>query len=291
MKIDFIERDDQGGIDWYYRAAELAARHHLMLDFHGATKPTGMDRTWPNVLGYEAVAGMEQSKAGARDNPDHQLTLPFTRMLAGAMDYTPGGFRNVTRDEFEARSNAPVVMGTRAHQLAMYVVYQAPFQMVSDHPGAYRISRRSSSSRQRRLRGTKRARYGGFPGEFVTLARRKGNEWFVGSMTNWNARELDLPLSFLGAGKYRAEIYADAADGNQTHQYFDHQTDGGSIHALEDGVGSGRRLRGETRTGTVKAPGRWRRRFILLPLPGLLRSAATLALRPDGSQVGQRHHR
>ena len=84
LKIDFIERDDQGGIDWYYRVAELAARHHLMLDFHGATKPTGMERTWPNVLGYEAVAGMEQSKAGSRDNPDHHVTLPFTRMLAGS---------------------------------------------------------------------------------------------------------------------------------------------------------------------------------------------------------------
>lgn len=215
VKIDFIERDDQGGIDWYYRAAELAARHHLMLDFHGATKPTGMDRTWPNVLGYEAVAGMEQSKAGARDNPDHQLTLPFTRMLAGAMDYTPGGFRNVTRDEFEARSNAPVVMGTRAHQLAMYVVYQAPFQMVSDHPGAYKDQPAFEFIKAAPATWDETRALGGFPGEFVTLARRKGNEWFVGSMTNWNARELDLPLSFLGAGKYRAEIYADATDADR----------------------------------------------------------------------------
>jgi alpha-glucosidase len=91
VKIDFVERDDQGGIDFYYRAAETAAQHHLMVDFHGSTKPTGLDRTWPNVLGYEGVAGMEQSKAGSRDNPDHQVTLPFTRMLAGRMDYTPGG--------------------------------------------------------------------------------------------------------------------------------------------------------------------------------------------------------
>src|SRR5439155_15624818 len=137
LKIDFIERDDQDGIDWYYRVAELAARHHLMVDFHGATKPTGMERTYPNVLGYEAVAGMEQSKAGARDNPDHHVTLPFTRMLAGPMDYTPGAFDNATRDGFIARMNHPMVMGTRAHQLAMYVVYQAAFQMVSDWPGAY----------------------------------------------------------------------------------------------------------------------------------------------------------
>jgi alpha-glucosidase len=215
VKIDFIERDDQGGIDWYYSAAELAAQHHLMLDFHGATKPTGMDRTWPNVLGYEAVAGMEQSKAGARDNPDHQVTLPFTRMLAGAMDYTPGGFRNVTKADFEARGNAPVVMGTRAHQLAMYVVYQAAFQMVSDHPGAYKDQPAFEFIKAAPATWDETRVLAGLPGEFITMARRKGNEWFVGSMTNWTARELDLPLAFLGAGKYRAEIYADAPDADR----------------------------------------------------------------------------
>ena len=215
VKIDFVERDDQGGIDWYYRAAELAARHHLMLDFHGATKPTGIDRTWPNVLGYEAVAGMEQSKAGARDNPDHQLTLPFTRMLAGAMDYTPGGFRNVTRDDFAARSGAPVVMGTRAHQLAMYVVFLAPLQMVSDHPGAYKDQPAFEFIKAAPATWDETRALGGFPGEYVTVARRKGNSWFVGSMTNWNPRQLDLDLSFLGPGKYRAEIYADSPDADR----------------------------------------------------------------------------
>ena len=117
LKIDFVERDDQEGMDWYYRVAELAAKHHLMLDFHGSTKPTGIERTWPNILGYEGVLGMEQSKAGSRDNPDHHVMLPFTRMLGGLMDYTPGGFNNVTKAEFEARSQAPMVMGTRAHHL------------------------------------------------------------------------------------------------------------------------------------------------------------------------------
>jgi alpha-glucosidase len=101
VKTDFIERNDQRGINFYYRAAETAARHHLMVDFHGSTTPTGLERQWPNVLGYEAVCGMEQSKAGSRDNPDHRVMLPFTRMLAGPMDYTPGGFRNVTREAFE----------------------------------------------------------------------------------------------------------------------------------------------------------------------------------------------
>ena len=212
LKIDFIERDDQGGIDWYYRVAELAARHHLMLDFHGATKPTGMERTWPNVLGYEAVAGMEQSKAGSRDNPDHHVTLPFTRMLAGPMDYTPGGFNNVTKAEFEARSQAPMVMGTRAHQLAMYVVYEAPLQMVSDRPAAYKDQPSFEFIKAAPATWDESKVLNGLPGEYITMARRRGDEWFLGSMTNWTPRDLDLPLGFLGTGRYRAEIYADADD-------------------------------------------------------------------------------
>jgi alpha-glucosidase len=215
LKIDFVERDDQRGIDFYYRAAQYAAEHHLMLDFHGATKPTGLERTYPNVLGYEAVLGMEQSKAGMRDNPDHRVTIPFTRMLAGPMDYTPGGFENVTEADFTARHVRPVVMGTRAQQLAMYVVYQAPFQMVSDTPKAYEdqpsfgfIQHAPASWDETRV-------LDGEPAEYITMARRKGDEWFLGSMTNWNAREIEVPLTFLGTGKYAAEIYADADDARQ----------------------------------------------------------------------------
>jgi alpha-glucosidase len=215
VKIDFVERDDQEGIDWYYRTAELAAKHHLMLDFHGATKPTGMERTWPNVLGYEAVGGMEQSKAGSRDNPEHQVTLPFTRMLAGPMDYTPGGFDNVTKEEFVSRMQAPMVMGTRAHQLAMYVVYEAPFQMVSDHPGAYKNQPAFEFIKEVPATWDETRLLSGLPGRHVTIARRHGSEWFVGSMTNWEPRSFDVPLSFLGNGRYQAEIYADAADADR----------------------------------------------------------------------------
>lgn len=215
LKIDFIERDDQGGIDWYYRVAELAAQHHLMLDFHGATKPTGMERTWPNVLGYEAVAGMEQSKAGSRDNPDHHVTLPFTRMLAGPMDYTPGGFDNVTKADFEARMQAPMVMGTRAHQLAMYAVYEAPIQMVSDHPSAYNDQPSFEFIKAVPATWDETRVLNGMPGEYITIARRNGEQWFIGSMTNWSPRTLDLPLTFLGNGRFRAEIYADAEDADR----------------------------------------------------------------------------
>jgi len=212
VKIDFIERDDQRGIDWYYRTAELAARHHLMVDFHGATKPSGLERTWPNVLGYEAVAGMEQSKAGARDNPEHRTTLPFTRMLAGPMDYTPGGFRNVTRNAFDPRMTLPTVMGTRAQQLAMYVVYQAAFQMVSDCPQAYEGQPEFKFIRDVPATWDESRVLNGLPGQNITVARRRGGDWFLGAMNNWEARDLEVPLHFLGSGRYTAEIYADAKD-------------------------------------------------------------------------------
>ena len=215
LKIDFVERDDQRGIAFYYRAAKLAAAHHLMLDFHGATKPTGLSRTYPNVLGYEAVLGMEQSKAGARDSPPHRVMLPFTRMLAGRMDYTPGGFDNVTEDNFVNRSLHPMVMGTRAAQLAMYVVYEAPFQMVSDSPKAYEDQPAFEFIKHAPTTWDETKVLNGDPGQFITVARRKGGEWFLGSMTDWNSRELDLPLSFLGPGRYTAEVYADAPDADQ----------------------------------------------------------------------------
>jgi alpha-glucosidase len=212
LKIDFIERDDQGGIDFYYHAAEVAAQNHLMLDFHGATKPSGIERTYPNILGYEGVLGMEQSKAGARDNPENRTTIPFTRMLTGPMDYTPGGFRSVTREEFISRGEMPLVVGTRAHHLAMYAVYQAAVQMVSDWPKEYENDPSFDFIKAAPATWDETWVVNGRPGEFVTIARRRGKEWFLGSMTNWNSRELDLSLSFLGPGSYVAEIYSDAAD-------------------------------------------------------------------------------
>ena len=215
IKTDFISRDDQSAMRFYYRLAEKAAEHHLMVDFHGATKPSGMDRTWPNVMGYEAVTGMEQSKGGARANPDHDVTLPFTRMLAGRIDYTPGGFNNVTRAEFEPRSVKPMVMGTRAHQLAMYAIYEAPFQMVSDYPGAYKDQPAFEFIRDVPASWDETRVLNGEPGQYITIARRKGDAWYLGSMAGWTPRQLDIPLSFLGKGKYRAEIYADAEDADK----------------------------------------------------------------------------
>ncbi|MDR8392429.1 glycoside hydrolase family 97 protein [Aliifodinibius sp. S!AR15-10] len=215
IKIDFVERDDQEGIEFYYKTAEAAAKHHLMLDYHGSTKPTGIQRTWPNVLGYEAVVGMEQSKAGRRDNPGSHVMLPFTRMLTGLMDYTPGGFDNVTREQFKPRMQNPMVMGTRAHHLAMYVVYESPFQMVSDHPSAYRGEPSFEFIKNVPATWDETKVLDGEPGEYITIARRNEDQWFVGGMTNEDPRATSVPLSFLDEGRYAATIYRDAADSGE----------------------------------------------------------------------------
>ena len=212
LKIDFIERDDQDGIGFYYQAAEKAAAHHLMVDFHGSTKPSGMSRTYPNIMGYEGVVGMEVSLGGLRDNPDNSLMLPFTRMLGGFMDYTPGGFNNVTKDEFVPKRHQPMVMGTRAHHLAMYVVFESPIQMVSDQPNAYKNEPSFQFIKDVPATWDEVRVLNGMPGEYVTIVRRSGDEWYLGSMTNWTPRELNLTLDFLPDGPYLAEIYMDAPD-------------------------------------------------------------------------------
>jgi alpha-glucosidase len=212
VKIDFINRDDQDGIKFYYDVAREAAEHHLMVDFHGASKPWGIERTYPNVLSYEAVLGAENSKVARRDSPVDRTVFPFTRMVAGPLDYTPGGFNNVTEDEFIGRDVSPMIMGTRAQQLALYVVFQTPFQMVSDSPQAYLDQPAFQFIRDVPAVWDEMRVLNGEPGEYVTIARSHGKEWYLGSITNWTPRELRVPLNFLGAGRYTAEIYRDASD-------------------------------------------------------------------------------
>jgi alpha-glucosidase len=212
VKIDFINRDDQDGIRFYYDVAQEAAKHHLMVDFHGASKPWGIERTYPNVLSYEAVLGAENNKVGRRDSPVDRAVFPFTRMLAGPLDYTPGGFNNVTENDFVGRDKNPMVMGTRAQQLALYVVFQTPFQMVSDSPQAYADQPAFQFIHDVPTQWESMQVLNGEPGEFVTIARRHSDAWYLGSITNWTPRELRVPLNFLGRGRYMAEIYQDAAD-------------------------------------------------------------------------------
>jgi len=220
VKIDFILRNDQEGIQWYYDVAKLAAEHHLMVDFHGATQPWGIQRTYPNVLDYEAVLGLENNKAGRRDGPINRTTFPFTRMLSGPMDYTPGGFENVTREDFVARDKNPMVMGTRAQQLALYVVFDEPLAMVSDVPSAYANQPDFRFIKDVPTTWDAIRVLNGEPGEFVTIARRHGDEWYLGSLTNWTSRDLRISLQFLGKGRYKAELYEDAADAGQNPKHI-----------------------------------------------------------------------
>jgi alpha-glucosidase len=212
VKIDFMNRDDQWMVGFYHRVVELAAAHHLMIDFHGAYKPDGLRRTYPNLITREGVMGKEYLKMSARTGPEHNATLPFTRMLAGPMDYTPGAFGNSNRENFVQRNFMPMSLGTRAQELALYVVFESPLEMVSDYPEHYAGQKEFDFIKQVPSTWDEVHAIGGDPMKWISLARRSGSDWYVGSLTNWDERDVDIPLSFLGNGQYVAEIYADAPD-------------------------------------------------------------------------------
>ncbi len=222
VKIDFMNRDDQQMVNWYRRVVAAAAQHHLMIDFHGAYKPDGLRRTYPNLITREGVMGKEYLKWSARTSPLHNTTLPFTRMLAGPLDYTPGAFGNSNRENFIPRNVMPMGLGTRAHELALYVVLESPLQMVSDYPEHYAGQHDFEFIKQVPTTWDEIRVLDGTPREFISLARRSGKDWYIGSITNWDPRDVKVPLKFLGEGKYIAEIYADASDAGKeaTHTTF-----------------------------------------------------------------------
>jgi alpha-glucosidase len=223
VKVDFMARDDQQIVNFYHRLVKLAAKHHLIVDFHGAYKPTGFRRTWPNLITREGVLGNEYNKWSDRITPTHNVTLPFTRMLCGPMDYTPGGFRNKNVDDFRVVGGdapGPFVMTTRAQQLAMFVVYESPLQVACDGPYNYRTNPAGLEFLKAVPTSWDDSKVlDGFPGDFILMARLSGKEWFVGGMTNETARSVTFPLAFLGSGNYIAKIYSDA---EETAEYPDH---------------------------------------------------------------------
>ena len=216
IKVDFMQREDQWMVNFYERTAREAAKRKLMVNFHGSYKPTGLHRTYPNVINYEGVKGLENSKWGNEASPDNAVTFPFMRMMAGPVDYTPGAMMNATKADFRAIYNRPMSQGTRCQQLAMYVVYEAPLQMLADSPSNYRkepeclefLSAVPTVWDETVVVSAK-------IGEYILTARRNGNEWFVGALTSWTPRELDLPLSFLGEGTWEADIYKDGPNADR----------------------------------------------------------------------------
>ena len=219
IKVDFMNRNDQEMVDWFHKVLTKAAEHHLMVDLHGAYPPNGLNRTYPNYITQEGVLGAENNKWSARITATHNVTLPFTRMILGPMDYTPGGFRSLTPAEFavKQRYSAPYVQTTRGQAIAMYVVYDSPFQMVSDSPSAYRNADGSWADGAQFIAQVPttwdetRVLQGDI-GQYIVTARRSGDTWYVGAMGNEQARTVTVPLSFLKAGSYSAHVYQDGAD-------------------------------------------------------------------------------
>jgi alpha-glucosidase len=216
MKIDFIDRDDQVAVASTYEIAKQAAENKLLVDYHGVFKPTGLQRTYPNVVGYEGVKGMENVKWADENVPRYDVTLPFIRNLAGPMDYTPGAMRNSNQANFRAINSNPMSKGTRVHQLAMYIVFEVPLQMLSDNPTVY-MREQECTDFITKVPTTfdETVSLDGKVAEFVVVARRKGDTWYAGAMTNWTARELTIDFSFLGDGNYRAEIFKDGINSDR----------------------------------------------------------------------------
>ncbi len=224
IKVDFMQRDDQLMVNYYHKIAREAAKRKMLVDFHGSYKPAGLRRAYPNVITREGVRGLEQNKWSDKLTPRHNVTIPFIRMLAGPMDYTPGAMLNAQQKNFRPIFDRPMSMGTRCHQLAMYVIYESPLQMLADSPSNY-------------LKETECTPFiAAIPtvwdetvvlhatvGETIALARRNGKNWYVGAMTGNEARELAIDLSFLGTGTYIADIMSDGINAHRAAVDYRHQ--------------------------------------------------------------------
>jgi alpha-glucosidase len=216
LKVDFMQRDDAPMMDFLYRVSEEAAKRKLLVDFHGGSKPAGLLRTWPNVLTHESVLGLEHNKWSKDANPDLVTLQPFIRMAVGPMDYTPGAMVNKPPAERKVADKAPMSLGTRCHQLGMEVVFLSPLQMLADTPSNYRKNPGSLAFLrdvptvwdETRVIEAK-------VGESVVVARRRGNDWYIGGLTNWQPREVQAKLDFLKPGAHHMTAWRDGTD-NET---------------------------------------------------------------------------
>ncbi|MBQ7786553.1 MAG: glycoside hydrolase family 97 protein [Alistipes sp.] len=223
FKIDFMDRDDQQMVDFYERAAVTAAKYKLMCDFHGAYKPCGLSRKYPNVVNYEGVNGLEQMKWSTieLDQVTYDVMIPFIRMVAGPMDYTQGAMVNAQKASYHASNSEPMSQGTRCRQLAMYVVFESPFNMLCDSPTNYEkepICTEFIANIPTVWDETEAL--DGKVGEYCIIARRAGDVWYVGGMTNWDEREVEIDLSFLGEGNYAATEFVDGPNANKLGRDF-----------------------------------------------------------------------
>jgi alpha-glucosidase len=225
MMVDFMDRDDQEMVNIQEEILQKAAAHHLHIQFHGAYKPTGLNRTYPNEFTREGTLNYETNKWNDPAlSPDHDITMPFTRMLAGATDYHLGGFRAVPPSKYRTQYSRPLMAGTRCHMLAMYVVLESYLGMVCDYPEAYEGQPGFEFIKEVPTVWDETKVLGAAINEFITLARKKNNEWYIGTITNHSARELNIPLNFLDDGNYLMDSYTDADDVAEDPNHLNMQT-------------------------------------------------------------------
>jgi len=214
IKIDFMDRDDQQMVNWYHDIIRCAAENHLMVDFHGAYKPDGIIRTWPNMITREGVMGNEYYKFSNKMSPEHNVKLAFTRMLAGQMDYTPGAFLNVTKEQYKNQTPA-VVWNTRAAELSKFVIYESPLTVVCDHPDNILNQPGSDFLKIVPTIWDDIKFISGYPEDYVAIAKRSGDKWFVGVMNNSVGKTVELNLGFLPSGNYEAETWSDTKNSDK----------------------------------------------------------------------------
>ncbi|MFA8343030.1 MAG: glycoside hydrolase family 97 protein [Rhodothermaceae bacterium] len=216
LKIDFMQRDDQKVVNFYHKIAKEAAERKMLIDFHGSYKPAGLRRKYPNVLTREGVRGLEWSKWSDKTDPEMALTIPFIRMLAGPMDYTPGAMNNATKTHFRDLLHKPMSQGTRCHQMAMYVVYESPLQMLADSPSNYLREKECLNFIAKvPVVWERTIILNAKVSDYILLARKKNNEWFVGAMTDWSERDLKVDFSFLPEGNFEIEIFKDGINADR----------------------------------------------------------------------------
>jgi len=220
VKIDFMDRDDQDMVNWYERVTRCAAEHHLLVDFHGAYKPTGMIRAWPNQITREGVLGNEYNKWSRRVTPEHRVTLPFTRFLAGPGDFTPGGFVNRTAEQFQPHASPAQVQSTRAGQLALFVAYDSPVMCVCDHPTNLRGQPGIDFLRLVPTVWDETRVLSGVVAEHLVVARRSGADWYLGALNNSTSRVRTIKLDFLGAGRWHLRWWRDAPDSSENAEHI-----------------------------------------------------------------------
>lgn len=224
MMVDFMDRDDQEMVNIQEEILKKAAEHHLFIQFHGVFKPTGLNRTYPNEFTREGTHNYEHNKWSKQGvSPDHDLDIVFTRLLAGAADYHLGGFRAAPNARFNEQYTRPLMAGTRCHMLGMYVVLESYLTMAADYPAAYEGQPGFEFLQQVPTTWDETRVPDAAVGEYVTIARRKGTDWYVGSINSTKARTVKVPLDFLPAGNYKAELYSDAADAAQNPDHLTKQ--------------------------------------------------------------------